>query len=188
MSITDLTPATPPLKLSELTSLASLTDHPRLRDLAHAADEAARQQRDTERRIVEAENALEAEEQRAAFGDRDDKRLTRARQAIAEAQSELRIALMRTRKTREAVEMAKASFIGEVATVLRAAHAQRVAALVVALDQVTKANEAVFEIEDRYGILPGGRMVEPLASAFWREFRPGGRYEYWRLAHGIDRR
>ena len=176
-----------PVQLDELIGLRSLEDHPRLRVLIVEAEEAQRQHRDAERQITEAETALEAEEHKAAIGERDDKRLIRAREAITGANSELRIAAMRARKTQEAVAAEMQAFVLEAAAVFRKAHAQRASELKAALDTAAKANAAVAQIESAFSVVPRNIVpIEPIPLMSWPELKESGRYEYWRRAHGFE--
>ena len=181
------------MKTIDLRTLQSVDDHPTMQEKHRILAEAREQQSHIDTKCARAERDLAAQEDAAATGRRDDKRLQRARDTVRECHEEHRIAQRRVELAEQAVTAGYRATCEELERQLNDAYAPAVQRLDAALAETQQRSHDVATLEEASSRLLGGNAYRGLpghplfGAAWWKEF--GGprtpvntetRYSAWR--------
>ena len=170
----------------DVIALPRLADHPVLRATASRVTETRTALRDLDDRRNAARAELNAAEDAAADGHRDDERLRRARAAIEAGDSDLRIADLAVTRAEDAHRDALADVARAVEQTLLQQHQHAARTFEAALAEARRHNQTLTELEDASDrLFSGGRYRKdpglPLPRLAWRQvFGPGGLFDTFR--------
>jgi len=182
------------MKTVDLLTLQSVDDHPTMQEKHRMLAEARKQQSHIDDTLARAEQDLTAQEDAAATGRRDEKRLQRARETVRERREEHRIAERRVELAEQAVTAAYCATCEELDHQLRNdVYPPAVQRLDAALAEAQRRSHDVAALEEAstrlfagnpYRGLPGHPLF---GAAWWREFgspcttaHAETRYSVWR--------
>lgn len=163
--------------------LRSIDEHPRMEQARRGVENADAQLRRAQNELRAAQLDLMAAEDAAIDGARDDKRLRLLRSAVAEAESNLRLAERGVTRAAEALMETREAVRRDVGSALKHAHGQLAHNLDALLEQARVLTLQMAALEDHASqLFPGTDQQDhrPPTLAWRREFAIGGRLDLWR--------
>jgi hypothetical protein len=164
------------MKTIDLGTLQSVDDHPTMQEKHRILAAAREQQSQIDDTLARAERDLAAQEDAAATGRRDEKRLQRARETVRECREEHRIAQRRVELAEQAVTTGYRATCEELERRLNEAYAPAVQRLDAALAETQQRSHDVATLEEASSRLFGGNPYRGLpgsplfGAAWWKEF------------------